>query len=393
MTTVVAPPPPPRAMAAPAPPHARAKVLCIDDEIPVLDGVERVLRGRFDVVKATNGADAVVAFQYGGPFAVIVCDFRLAETDGVQLLSKFKELGPDVVRLLLTGQATMDDAINAINDGHIFGFIRKPCRAELLIQRVSDAVTQHQLLTSERELLERTLHGSIKALTDLLALSCPIASGRAARIARYACDLAADQHIEKWEIEIAAMLSQIGYVTLPPELVDRVYRGAVLNAREQALADRLPLIPEELLATIPRLEGVRAILHHVPERFDAATLAVPIGARILRVAADFDALIENQRLSVDEAVRRMSSMRGVYDPRVLEVLGSASAFFGVGLETLEIPLSDVTEDMVFVTDVKSPAGILLIARGQNVTRSLLERIRNNWSSFAPRERVRVCTSR
>jgi response regulator RpfG family c-di-GMP phosphodiesterase len=390
MTMVVAPPPSPRSSATP---QTRARVLCIDDELTVLHGVERVLRGRFDVVKATNGADAIVAFQYGGPFAVIVCDFRLAETDGVQLLSKFREIDPNVVRLLLTGHATMDDAIDAINDGHIFGFIRKPCRAELLIQRVSDAVAQHRLLTSERELLERTLRGSIKALTDLLALSCPIASGRASRIARYACDLASEQHVEQWEIEIAAMLSQIGYVTLPPELVDRVYRGMALNAREQALADRVPLIAEELLATIPRLEGVRAILHHAPERFDASTTAVPIGARILRVAADFDALIENQRLGVDAAVRQMSSMRGVYDPHVLEVLATASAFFGVGLETLELPLSDVAEGMVFVAEVMSPAGLLLIARGQNVTRSLLERIRNNWSSFAPRERVRVCVSR
>jgi hypothetical protein len=155
----------------------------------------------------------------------------------------------------------------------------------------------------------------------------------------------------------------------------------------------LPLIAEELLATIPRLEGVRAILRHAPERFDASTTAVPIGARILRVAADFDGLIENQRLGVDAAVRQMSSTRGVYDPHVLEVLATASACFGVGMETLELPLSDVAEGMMFVAEVISPAGILLIARGQNVTRSLLERIRNNWSSFAPRERVCVCVRR
>jgi len=392
MTTLVAPPPPLRPTApTPAPAHPRPRILCIDDELPVLDGVERVLRGKFDIVKVTNGADAVVAFQYGGPFAVILCDFRLAETNGVQLLSKFSELGPDTVRLLLTGQATMDDAIDAINEGHIFGFIRKPCRAELLIQRVSDAVAQHRLLTSERELLEQTLSGSIKALTDLLALSCPVASGRATRIARYACDLAANQKVERWEIEVAAMLSQIGFVTLPPELVDRVYRGTVLSSSEQALADRVPFIAEELLATIPRLEGVRAILRHSSERFDAATVPVPAGARILKVAADFDTLIENQHIGVDEAVRRMSTMRGVYDPGVIDVLSTASAFFGVGLVTREILLSDVIEDMVFVSDVTSPAGILLIARGQNVTRSLLERIRNNWSAFASREHVRVCS--
>jgi response regulator RpfG family c-di-GMP phosphodiesterase len=377
-----------------ASPHARASVLCVDDELHVLDGIERVLRARFEITKVTNAADAIVAFQYGGPFAVIVCDFRLAETDGVQLLSKIRELGPDTVRLLLTGQATMDDAVNAINEGHIFGFIRKPCRPELLIQRVSDAVAQHRLLTSERELLEQTLRGSIKALTDLLALSCPAASGRATRVTRYACDLAAALRVERWEIEIAAMVSQIGYITLAPELTDRIYRGLPLNADEYALTARLPVIAEDILATIPRLEGVRAILRHAADRFDDAHsgTAVPVGARILRVAADFDTLIETQHMKVNQAVDRMSNERGVYDPKVIDVLDTASAFFGIGLQTLELPLSDVEIGMVFVGDVTSPAGILLIARGQDVTPSLLERIRNHWSTFAERQRVRVVRS-
>jgi response regulator RpfG family c-di-GMP phosphodiesterase len=367
-------------------------VLCVDDEIPVLDSIERLLCSKFDVTKVTNGADAIVALEYGGPFAVVVCDFRLAETDGVTLLARLRAIAPDTVRLLLTGHAAMDDAIAAINEGNIFGFVRKPCPPELLRQRVSDAVAQHRLLTSERELLEQTLGGSIKALTDLLALTCPVASGRSTRLTRYACDIAAALHIDRWEIEIAAMVSQIGCVTLPPELAERICAGQPLTAAEQATADRLPQIAETILGTIPRLEGVRAILRYQTVLSHGGAMAtgadVPIGARILRAAADFDTL-DCQGVAVDDAIARMTASPELYDANVVRALAAASSFFGQGLETLEMTLTDVQLGMVFLADVRLPAGLLLIARGQDVTPALQERIRNHWAAFAARERVRV----
>src|SRR5690242_3221181 len=79
----------------------RPRVLCVDDELSVLEGLQRVLGHRFEVTTVSNGADAIVALQYGGPFTVIVCDFRLTETDGVHLLRKVREVAPDTVRLLL----------------------------------------------------------------------------------------------------------------------------------------------------------------------------------------------------------------------------------------------------------------------------------------------------
>lgn len=380
------------------PAKVRPQVLCVDDELHVLQGIERTLQSRFAVTKVSNAADAIVALQYGGPFAAIVCDFRLAETDGVRLLTQVRELAPLTVRLLLTGNASMDDAIAAINEGHIFGFVRKPCPPDLLVQRVTDAVAQHRLLTVERDLLENTLHGSIKALTDLVALSCPIAAARAKRVTRYACDIAVAMRVERWELEIAGMVSEIGCMTLPPDLIERVYRGGTLAVWEQALADRLPMIAHNILSTIPRLEGVCAILAHQGDRFELrpidgrVVVEVPTTARILRVASDFDTLVECRGLKIDDAVRQLSSVRGVYDPKVLEALAAASAFFVGGLETSEMALSDVEVGMVFVSDVLSPAGVLLIARGQDLTGALRERVRNQWSAFADSLRVRVIAS-
>jgi len=188
----------------------RPRILCVDDDPDVLKGLGRVLGNRYRVTTATCAGDALTAIQASAEFAVVVSDLHLPQVDGVELLTRIRGISPDTVRVLLTGHAEIDDAVGAINDGQIFSFIRKPCHAEQLLKQVDAAVQQFTLLTDRRELLERTLHGSIHALTDLLALTCPAAFGRATRLKRYASDLAAALQVEdQWQIEVAAMLSQI----------------------------------------------------------------------------------------------------------------------------------------------------------------------------------------
>jgi hypothetical protein len=76
----------------------------------------------------------------------------------------------------------MDRAIAAVNEGAIFRFITKPCSRVVLALTLKGAVEQHRLITAERVLLEQTLRGSIKALTDVLGLASPMAFGRATRL-------------------------------------------------------------------------------------------------------------------------------------------------------------------------------------------------------------------
>jgi CheY-like chemotaxis protein len=367
----------------------RPRVLCVDDEFSVLKGLERVLNTQFDVTGVANGADALVALQYAGPFAVVMSDFRLIETDGIRLLARVAQIAPTTVRLLLTGHAAMDDAISAINDGHVFGYIQKPCPPALLLQRVADAVRQHQLQVAEKALLEETLRGSIKALMDLLALTCPVASGRAMRLGRYASALADELQMDGWDIEMAAMLSQVGCVTIAPELAERICRGAVLSPDEEEVAIALPLVAERILAAIPRLERVREILRRVNEPWvlDSTFVNPPVGSSMLRLLSDFDRL-ESRGASVADVIDRLSAS-GQYSPNVVEGLARMSWFLGSHAETVELPLSRVALGMVLASDVRNPLGILLIARGQDVTAGIQERIQNHWMPFADRLLVRV----
>jgi response regulator RpfG family c-di-GMP phosphodiesterase len=159
------------------------------------------------------------------PYSVVVSDQRMPRMDGVTFLANIRGIAPATVRVLLTGQADMESAIAAINEGNIFRFLTKPCPTTVMLKALSDCIEQHRLILAEKVLLEQTLRGSIKALIDILCLANPIAFGRATRVRRSVEQLLTCFEIrERWPVEVAAMLSQIGCVTLPPATVEKLYR-------------------------------------------------------------------------------------------------------------------------------------------------------------------------
>ena len=358
------------------------KILCVDDEPNVLAGLELHLHRRYDLSTASSGA-AGLALLESNTFAVILSDMRMPGMDGAKFLSRARQLAPDSVRMLLTGQADLDSAIAAVNEGQIFRFLMKPCPPDRLLTAFQSAVEQHRLLTAERVLLEQTLRGSVKMLTEVLALANPQAFGRANRIKDSASALAKSVNADAlWEVEVAAMLSQIGCITLSTSTVDRLYGGWPLSAEDRALVESLPALADGLLANIPRLEGIRACLVNQTKRFDGTGKpvnslrgeAIPLGARVLKIVMDFDEL-EAQGLATSLALDTMRGRGGWYDPALL----TAFALLRGSVQTAqvrEIPLKLVFPGMTFAEDVKNQAGVLLLPRGYEVTEGLLERIRN-----------------
>ena len=157
------------------------KILCVDDEPNVLQACRRQLRKRFHIETADGGEQALQAIAGQDPYAVIVSDMRMPGMDGIQFLARAKELTPNSVRIMLTGNSDQQTAIEAVNEGNIFRFLTKPCPAESLAKAIAAGVEQYRLVTAEKELLEKTLRGSIKVLTEVLSLVNPTAFGRAAR--------------------------------------------------------------------------------------------------------------------------------------------------------------------------------------------------------------------
>ena len=169
------------------------RVLCVDDEPEILEGLRDILRRRFTVVTATSGRDALALVEEHEPFVAIVSDLTMPGMDGAHLLEAVRRVSPDTVRLLLTGTADLGIAIDAVNRGQIFRFLVKPCPLDQLVAALDAAVDQHRLVTAERVLLEETLAGSVQALVDVLGLASPKAFGRASRLKAYVRELGAER--------------------------------------------------------------------------------------------------------------------------------------------------------------------------------------------------------
>jgi response regulator RpfG family c-di-GMP phosphodiesterase len=358
----------------------RIKVLCVDDEPNVLEGLELHLRRKYAVVTATSGSAALAALEQNGVTGVIVSDMRMPGMDGATFLAKARAMRPDAVRILLTGHAEMQSAIAAVNDGQIFRFLTKPCPPAALLASIDAAAEQHRLVTAERVLLKQTLRGSIQVLADVLALTNPVSFGCATRIKQLAVELAcALKAKDAWQVEVAAMLSQIGGITLPQETAEKVYFGLELTPAEEQMIAKLPAITEQLLAHLPRLDVVRGILAAYPRpmrRDHGATEAekdIQRFAQILKIAIDFDAL-EARGYTPALAVDAMRGKTGTYDPVVLEALSALRHGDESNKATVrEIRIANVHVGMVFAEDVFMAHGPLLVARGYEVTSGFVAR--------------------
>jgi len=379
--------------AAVVPQAGRPRVLCVDDDSSVLRGLSLVLHSRYDVLTATSGAAALELLAGDRSTAVIVSDMRMPRMDGAAFLGRARRVVPDATRLLLTGQADTDSAVAAVNEGQIFRFLTKPCPPATLHAAVESAVLQHRLVTSERVLLEQTLHGSIKALTEVLALTSPVAFGRANHVKQLVTELAGAVGLSSlWQVEVAAMLSQIGAIILPSETVERLYYGRELSSEEQEMVARAPAVTEQLLGSIPRLEVVREILATSGAPFVRSPPGseVPLGTRsaqVLRVALDFDAL-ESRGDAPEVAISMMRSRAGRYDPDLLTALTALRAAGGLHDDVREVSLAGLQVGMVLVQDLVMSTGTLLVAKGFEVTPSFLARARN-YRAGTVREPLRV----
>ena len=362
------------------------RILIVDDDPNLLEASRRVLRGSFDIVTALGGEEGLKLVREQGPFAVVISDLRMPVVDGVTLLRQVREAAPETVRILLTGNADMSAAIQAVNEGQVFRFLTKPCPGSVIRDTLRDAVRQHQLESAERVLTEHTLRGSIRALVEMLSLVHPVVSARTSRVRRLAIELAEGlKASDPWRIEVAALLSHVGYISLPRAAVDRLLSGLRLTPEESDRAAKAPEIAAKLIASIPRMEEVQNILLMQGTNWDGTHAPVsgmhgdriPLGARILRAAIDFDTLVLRGS-SVDQALLSLKSSEGVYDPAVIQALDRARGSQMPEADTIAVKISDLCPGMIFAGDLLTPEGLMVVAKGQEVSDQLIGHIRNYW---------------
>lgn len=354
----------------------RPRILCVDDERHVLEGLQDTLRKSFDVTTASEPAVALELLDGQEPFDVILSDMRMPVMNGAVFLASARIKSPDSVRVLLTGYSDVSDAIDAVNKGEIFRFLTKPCPRETLLPALVAAVRQYRLATAERVLLEQTVRGCVKTLIEVMSLASPEACGRANRISAYAVRLAASGGAEStWEVETAGLLSQIAATAETAAILARVVEGAALGEREGDLVRAVPTVSGRYLRHIPRLEPVAEIL------FRQATPAPKLPsddpaarhAKIFRLAHDLE-LLESCGSSNEDALKTLRGRAGLYDAELLDRLEMVCGTAVDGVIE-ELPLHDLTPGMRVLRDIHAASGVLLVTSRQILSDILLSRLR------------------
>jgi len=357
----------------------QTRILCVDDEQKVLDGLQRNLRRAYAVEVALGSPAGLEAIENRGPFAVVVSDLRMPEMDGLTFLGRVREIAPNTTRILLTGNADLTSAIEAVNQGSVYHFLQKPCPKEVLLSALERASEHHRLVIGQRELLEKTLFGAIQTLSETLALANPSLFGNAQRVAeraRAAAERA--KAAEPWKVELAALLAQAAYVTLPEGLLDRLASGDPVSTEEEAMVSRLPDVSSRLLAHIPRIEEIQDWITQQGRPWGIPEEGVDPGrsleASLLRIALDAG-ILERAGMPPDvvAATLRQEAMR--YGERVVEAFCGA-ADSETELEVREVGVREIVRGMVLLAPVEDLTGRMLLKGGQAVSDSMKERLLN-----------------
>jgi response regulator RpfG family c-di-GMP phosphodiesterase len=355
------------------------KILLVDDDADVLSAYRRILGREFCAETAQSGDEALKLLSNSGPYGVVVADMRMPGMDGVQLLGKVRSQWPHTVRVMLTGNADMETAVDAINEGSIFRFLIKPCSKELMAKTLTAALLQYRLVTAESQLLQETLSSSIQVLTEVLSLVNPAAFGRAERARRYIHQVVTSMQLgNPWKYEVAAMMSQLGCVTLAPETIEAVHNGQPLSPHEQAQYDAHPQTASGLLSKIPRLEPIAWMIAHqnqpVPESGDPDMEDVHLGAGILRLTLAYEELIRKGK-SRTEAVHALSARNRGFNQRFFEALVALDPNAEEG-EIRKCRIEMLSPGMIVQEEIRGADKTLLVSKGQEITTPLILRLKN-----------------
>ncbi len=396
-------------------------LLCIDDEANILSSLKRLFRPcGYRVLTAGGGAEAMALLE-NESVDLVISDMRMPIMTGAQVLAAVRSRWPDTVRILLTGYADIGSTIEAINNGQLHRYVSKPwddnemilivrealerkslqgekARLEALTQRQNDelktlnASLEHkvadrtQALATAHEKLKTGFLNTVKTFSNLIELRGGQMAGHSRRVADYARRIGVQMRLPAGDMQdlfFAALLHDIGKIGYPDELLTKPLNTLTTHERKEVA--KHPAKSEALLMGMEQLRGTARLIRHHHERWDGTGfpdglvgVAIPVGARILAVANEYDGaqtgMLLGKRATPEEALQFLHSGRAKrYDPDVLDafevVLGS------ITIEPQEAVRSLSTEQlepgMILTKDLVTRDGVLLLSIGHVLDETLI----------------------
>lgn len=358
-------------------------ILMVDDEPNVLAGFRRLIGRKWNLQTAESGAAALALIRMQGPFAVVVTDMQMPNMNGVELLEQVHTHSSDTVCIMLTGNADQQTAIQAINRGHVFQFLNKPCTPEVLEQAIARAMRQYELITAEKVLLKGTLSGVIRLLIEALCQSRPKLASVTSSIRRSTETLGEFAGVGgDWQLNLASSLCLIGLSVMRDIGDDDIF-----------LEENLVECAEcgsRLLGHIPRLAAVAQLVKRQREN-----LSFPSGSELSAISGIEASMIRVLRLAVDiERVRQgaieqsvlLDELRSDQSIVAKKVLPLVQGLLGAGEVTenkqvapasiTRLPITRLKEGMIVEENIVANDGRTILVSGFQLTSFTVERLRS-----------------
>lgn len=384
----------------------KPRVLFVDDNLNLLNGARRIARGKLDMITAESAAQALEILDTDTSIEIVVSDQNMPAMKGVEFLAEVARQWPMIVRIMQTGNDDQATAMAAINAGQVFRFVRKPYESAELLQAIADAAALYAMRASEKRLLETTLAGSVKLMTELMGLARPDLFNNAAQVLRLAKLTAKSISVpHRWELELAIMLYPLGLVTIPEALAAKYAAHQPLSAKEQMLIEQSPQVSANLLRNIPRLENVARIVDLSRRGFDGSGYPaegprgkqLPVVSRLLHILIDVVDLAATKKLSDAEALAALRSSGRRYDPEMLTLIADT-----LKVEAAVVADTDTTEEEVPVVllrngdqvahDVLTVGQKLLLSAGSILSEVTIQRLVQFAQAGACEDTLRVIRS-
>jgi putative two-component system response regulator len=311
------------------------KILFVDDETAVLSAIQRAFHSKFNIYAAHSSEEGLSLVEKGGSFAVVVSDFQMPGSDGISFLTRVGKISPDSIRMMLTGSVKIETSIRAVNEGHIFRFLSKPCPMEALEKALLDSLYQHHLIQNEREYYvlkkwKESMGGLIQAFTRLIESKDPYTAGHQLRVSQLSTAIAVALGFPVDEVEqirMAAMIHDIGKIYVPAEFLNK---PGALNASEWNIVKMHAQIGHDILSPINFPFPIHQIVLQHHERIDGsgypAGLKEPeilVEAKIIAVADVAEAIGHHRPYrpakGFEEMIKELRDNRGIkYDGKIAD---------------------------------------------------------------------------
>ncbi len=412
--------------------EAKSKLLFVDDERSILDSLRRVCRSAKYQVFVAEGGKAGLDIMAEHSIDLVISDMRMPEMTGAEFLEQVANQYPETVRILLTGYSDIESTITAINKGKIYSYIAKPWDNDQLKMLIEKALYTKKLEDEHRQLLDLTrkqnqqlqdlneslegkvaqrtqqlqstvadldkahaqLKGAYASSVEVFSRLIELREGKTAncgnQVAEHVRAIAQKMNLAPAsgeQLYYAALLRNIGKMGLTDDAITQPFEK--LGSSDKVAYKKHPALGEALLLSVEALQEAATYIRHHRERADGKGFPdgllkeeIPLGARILSVASDYDDMINGMiseiKLTSEKAQAYIASQVDKrYDKTVVDVYLTILKELDIASSRqneLELSATELKEGMVLARDIITPEGLLLLSGKQQLDNRLIKKI-------------------